>query len=265
MKSNLFYIVLFLIVFGLKFPSKSFGQVLFDDFKGPVLDSSRWIIANQKWGEVKEVATHGGVVPENVFIKDGNLVIRALGENYKGPVKGHGQNTRIGGVIYTKEKFASGSYEVRAKICPKPGALSAFWTFYYENDNYNHEIDFEFPGRNQHPFKANDSDLKWGLLSNWRGVNDSLRRTKDLYIGNQTDGRFHLYRFDWYAGTNTEKPKVEWYYDNKLIHRSYEQIPSHASAFWVGIWFPGWISKADFDTDYMYIDWVKITPFPNKN
>lgn len=109
--------------------------------------------------------------------------------------------------------------------------------------------------------KPDDSDLKWGLLSNCRGVSDDLHRTADIYIGDQTDGQFYYYRFDWYAGTETEKPKIEWYYDDKLIHRSYEKIPSHAAEFSVGIWFPWWIPKADFNTDYMYIDWVKITPF----
>lgn len=135
------------------------AQVFFDDFDTPQLDSLRWSVANQKWGESPGAATHGGVIPQNVFIKDGNLVIRALGEQYKGAEKGHGLNTRIGGAIYIKEKYASGSFEVRAKICPHPGALSAFWTFYYENDDYNHEIDFEFPGRNQAPFKSGESDI----------------------------------------------------------------------------------------------------------
>lgn len=238
-----------------------FAQVFFDDFNESKINTDNWKILDTKWGENTSRVTHGGVVPENIYIHNGNLVIRALGNYYKGDINGHGQNTKVGGAIATKEKFASGSYEVRAKICPQPGALSAFWTYYYENEDYNHEIDFEFPGRNQHPNKPENSDLTWGLFSNWRGVRDELHRTADKYLGNQIDGEFHLYRFDWYAGSTTEEPKIEWYYDNKLIHRSYEQIPDHSSEFLVGIWFPQWISEADFDIDYMYIDWIKITPF----
>lgn len=260
--SKPFYAILSAVFFGMQLSFPLSAQVFFDDFKESELDTDKWKILNVKWGENATKGTHGGVVPENIYLQDGNLVVRALGDYYKGDVKGHGQNTKVGGVIATREKFASGSYEVRAKICPRPGALSAFWTYYYENEEFNHEIDFEFPGRNQYPNKPEDSDLKWGLLSNWRGVPDHLRRTADVYIGDQTDGEFHLYRFDWYAGSETEKPRVEWYYDNKLVHLSYEQIPDHAAEFSVGIWFPWWISKADFDTDYMYIDWVKITPFP---
>ena len=263
MKITTFIVYLSLLSTGI--PTSSSAQVFFDDFTGKKLRTALWNVADRKWGENIKLGTHGGVVPDNVFLEDGHLVIRALGDLYTGKVKGHGQNTKIGGVIHTKEKFASGSYEVRAKICPKPGALSAFWTYYYENDNFNHEIDFEFPGHNQPPFTPADSDHEWGLMSNWRGVSDSLHLTADKYFGNHTDGNYHLYRFEWHTGSSTEKPRIQWYFDNKLMHESFTHIPTHASSFWLGIWFPGWIKKADFDTDYMYIDWVKITPFKEMN
>ncbi|WP_034234290.1 glycoside hydrolase family 16 protein [Arenibacter certesii] len=237
------------------------AQVFFEDFRESEVDTDKWNILNLKWGENISKESHGGVVPENVYIQNGNLVIRALGDYYQGDIKGHGQNTKIGGALSTKKKFTSGSYEVRAKICSQLGALSAFWTYYYENEEYNHEIDFEFPGHNQHPFKPEDSDLDWGLLSNWRGVADDHQNTADIYIGDQTDGEFHLYRFDWYSGSETEQPRIEWYYDDKLIHQSFEHIPEHAAEFSIGIWFPWWIGKSNFDIDYMYIDWVKIIPF----
>lgn len=237
------------------------AQVFFDDFNQHALDTTRWHIADTKWGESSQTATQGGVIPENVTVKNGLLAIRALGARYTGPVRGHGFDARIGGAISTRERFASGSYEIRAKICPQPGALSAFWTYYYAHDTINHEIDFEFPGRNQPPNKPSDSDLRWGLVSNWRGVADSLRQTTDTPFGHQTDGKFHLYRFDWHSGAHGEVPCVEWYYDNKLIHRSTVHVPDMPAAFWLGIWFPTWIAPANFETDYMYIDWVRITPF----
>ncbi|MFD1629172.1 glycoside hydrolase family 16 protein [Pseudopedobacter beijingensis] len=243
------------------FPVRVFSQVLFDDFKSTTIDTAVWKLANEKWGP----GLHGGVVPSNVFISDGKLVIRAHGNDYKGHIQGHGQPTRVGGAIFTKEAFASGSFEIRAKICPQPGALSAFWTFYYKNDSYNHEIDFEFPGHNQLPNTPDSSRLDWGLLTNWRGIGKGQYITVDKYFGNQTDGNYHLYRFDWHTGGNNEKPRIEWYYDNKLIHSSFENIPNHASNYWIGVWFPIWIKPADFDTDYLYVDWVKITPFHEPN
>jgi len=103
------------------------------------------------------------------------------------------------------------------------------------------------------------------LLTSWRGIGKEQYVTADKYFGNQADGAYHLYRFEWHAGGNKEQPRVEWYYDNKLIHASFEHIPNHAGNYWIGIWFPSWIKKADFDTDYLYVDWVKITPFHEPN
>jgi len=253
------YILISYIIFCFSLPTK--GQSFFEDFKGKKLNPLRWEKANSKWGENKEKGTHGGVIPENVYVEHGNLVIRAHGNLYAGNVNGHGQNTKVGGAVFTKKRFASGSYELKAKICPQNGALSAFWTYYYLNDTTNHEIDFEFPGRNQKPNTPENSNINWGLMTNWTGVSDSLHRNVDAYFGNQADGNFHLYRFEWHTGTNTEKPRVEWYYDNKLMHTSYEMVPNLASKFWIGIWFPFWIGQANFATDYMYVDWIKITEF----
>lgn len=240
------------------------SQSFFDDFNGKTLNRKYWKKANAKWGENLSKGTHGGVIPENVFVQDGNLVVRAHGNYYMGPIWGHGEKNRVGGAVYSKRKFASGSYEVRAKICPQPGALSAFWTYYYTNDTVNHEIDFEFPGRNQAPNGPSDSDLSWGLMTNWRGVSTERHRNADRYFGDQTDGQYHLYRFEWHTGGDSSKPRIEWYFDNKLMHVTEEMVPDNASAFWVGIWFPHWIGRPDFDTDYMYVDWVRITEFNEK-
>jgi len=244
----------------LLFTLRVFSQDFFDDFNGSKLNDSKWTKANSKWG-VTAKGTNGGVIPENVFVKNGNLVIRAHGNFYKGTVSGHDQNIKVGGAVFTKKSFASGSYEVKAKICPQLGALSAFWTYYYENDSCNHEVDFEFPGRNQAPNTSETSDLNWGLMTNWQGVSDSMHRNVDMYFGNQTDGNYHLYRFEWHTGSDTQKARVEWYYDNKLLHTAYEVVPNRSSKFWLGVWFPTWIGKADFEVDYMYIDWIKIKEF----
>lgn len=237
------------------------AQSFFDDFTEKKLDGSSWKKVNKKWGENVLKGTHGGVIPENVFIKDGNLVIRAHGDGYTGNIWGHGQQTKVGGAVFSRKKFASGRYEIRAKICPQVGALSAFWTYHYESDTCNHEIDFEFPGHNQPPNRPETSDITWGLMTNWRGVSDAMHRNADVYFGNQQDGQYHLYRFEWHTGGEGIKPSVSWYYDDRLMHTSYEMIPTIASELWLGVWFPNWIGQANFAVDYMYIDWVKITEY----
>ena len=188
-------------------------------------------------------------------------MIRANGDRYEGKLKGHGQKHRVGGALLSKKRYASGRYEIRAKICPQKGVLSAFWTYYHLHDSVNHEIDFEFPGKIGHPGTQSNSPLDWGILTNWRGTSPKEHRSVNKYFGDQTDGNYHLYRFDWHTGSATERPRVEWYYDNKLIHTSYEAVPTRAARLWLGLWFPCWIGPADFESDFMYIDWVKISSF----
>jgi beta-glucanase (GH16 family) len=243
------------------------AQEFFDDFTGAVLDTTKWEAPDKVWGNVAGKRTNGGIVPQNVQVRDGNLVIEAHGNRYKGPVAGHGMKQRTGGAAATLRHFASGRYEVRAKICLQPGALSAFWTFYYENDDYNHEIDFEMPGNNQAPHGPANSSLNHGLMTSWRGVNPGQYHTTDTLFKNQADGNYHLYRFEWHTGGNGQAPRVEWYYDDVLLRTNTNPalVPSHEGYFKVGIWFPWWIGEPDFAVDYMYVDWVRITPFHEPN
>ena len=137
------------------------------------------------------------------------------------------------------------------------------WTFEYEEDDSadtlkitNHEIDIEFPGRD-----ANDDfSLSHVLCTTW--VTEEDYKTKSVPCGNQTDGHFHTYRFDWHTGSGTEKPRVDYYFDDELIHTAYEYIPTNESRFWLGLWFPkNWAGTPDFETTEFVIDYVKITPF----
>lgn len=244
---------IFLMAFFLN-TSYAMGQLFFDDFNGKMA-RKKWRIADRKWGERHAVISHGGVVPQNVLVRNGNLVLAANGDTYAGNVKGHGQNRRVGAALFTRKKFGAARYEIKAKICPQPGVLSAFWTFFYEGESANHEIDFEIPGRSP----DNERDMRWGTLSNWTGLSEKEHQSVNKFFGDQIDGEYHVYRIDWYTGIPGETPRVEWYFDNRLLHTSYQAIPSKPSRLWIGLWFPWWLGNADFNTDYMYIDWVKIS------
>lgn len=233
----------------------SFSQELFDNFSGDKLDRSVWKAANRKWGEHEAGTSHGGVVPANASLSDGKLVISGNGDLYTGNVRGHGQNQRVGGAIYTRKRFGPGRYEVCARIVQKLGALSAFWTFYYKNRDMNHEIDIEIPARDS----LGNYNLNWGNFTNWRGIASADNTSTKKHLGNITDGNYHVFRFDWFSGTNGQPSKVDWYVDDKLLYTSYQSIPDKPSHFWLGVWFPWWIGSADFKTEHMLIDWVKIS------
>jgi hypothetical protein len=112
------------------------------------IDPSRWYVPRKKWGN-----GNAGVSPENVAIRrdvvNGReqpvLVCTAHGDLYDGEVNGYeGRRTRVGGVIVSREFFASGRFEVVMKIGstsraeggpedptrPK-GAIPAVWTYAY--------------------------------------------------------------------------------------------------------------------------------------
>ena len=170
-------------------------------------------------------------------MRDGELVLTGLGNDYAGDLRGIARDgsrredgKRCGGAIATDAYFASGSYEIRARIAPELGCCSAMWTFEYEEDDSgdtltvtNHEIDIEFPGRD-----ADDAfSLSHALCTTWVTEEDYL--TRSVPCGDQADGAYHTYRFDWHTGSDTETPRVEYYFDDVLTYTSYDHIPTNES------------------------------------
>ena len=254
------------------------SDVFYDDFSGNSLDPDKWLVAYKNWGgKVTEngvkVDYNGGVIPQNVSVKNGNLILTGNGNLYNGDLKGinkdgseRSDGKRAGAAIATKEYFASGSYEVRAKISPEFGACSAIWTFEYEEDwdtgkITNHEIDIEMPGRPESAIK--NQNFQYALCNTWIGENDGEYKTGYTDIGvNQADGNFHKYRFDWHTGDENEEARVDFYFDDVLTYTSKEYIPTNEGRLWLGLWFPNaWAGVPNFETSAFEIDYVKITPF----
>ncbi|MBQ7264895.1 MAG: family 16 glycosylhydrolase [Firmicutes bacterium] len=281
MKNIIKILLLFIIILPV---TATFAQdeteIFYDDFSGLSLDYSKWLTAEKNWGGTvvengKSVDYNGGVIAENVHLQDGKLILTGCGNLYEGAKRGINRNgqyrddgKRCGAAIATKEYFASGSYEIYAKISPEFGCCSAMWTFEYEEDYTgdelkvtNHEIDIEFPGRDEN----NEPSLSHCLCTTWVGEGEDEHKTGYPYCGDQADGKFHTYRFDWHTGDEGEEPRVEYYFDNALVYTSYEYIPTNAGRLWLGLWFPRyWAGTPDFDKTYFEIDYVKITPFREK-
>ena len=270
-------------------------EVLFDDFSGP-LDPERWLIVDKAWG-----GDNGGLVPENVELADGKLLLRANGDDYTGDVVGHGdRTTRVGAGIATRDYYASGRYEVRARIPQVLGAASAFWTFHYieygPNDEgfweepskiRNSEIDWEFPTALQTGSDNDPISYDYARVNSWGGKlgGEGAHHPGRVEIIN--DGEYHTYTIDWHAGGDGELPRVIWLIDGEEVYRhegnefGQDNIPYRASRFWLGIWFPaagfkeridgetisrvGWAGDPDFDQATLEIDWVRVTPFNEAN
>ena len=75
-------------------------------------------------------------VRENVSVSSGTLKLEGHGNLYTGDVQGCNKNLpggiRTGAAIATRDYYASGCYEVVAKVAPVFGACSAIWTLEYE-------------------------------------------------------------------------------------------------------------------------------------
>ena len=211
----------------------------FDDFSTGI-SSSKWAIGNQVWG-----VGNSGVTPSNVKLtKDNVVVLQGNGDLYTGSL-----GKRSGSCLITREAFGPGRYEVRMKAFPRFGATTAMWTFYYANAGaINAEIDIEL--------NVNDN-MRQAWFTNW--LSETNYRSKSMLTTTlHNDGEWHTYRFDWY----TSPAKIEWYIDNVLQHTETTRVTEYAGQFWVGNWFPnGWAGNPNFETDYMFVDWVKITPF----
>ena len=259
--------------------------VFYDKFELP-LDLNVWEIHNRVWGQpTNPTYQHGGVITENCYTENGYAVMRSLGDYYTGPLTGrNGKRTRIGGAMYTKQTFASGRYEVKMKALQRPnmGVLSAPWTFRSEtitsaDDPFaynkalsqganssggtviiNSEIDIELKGVN----------LANPIMKHWLTVERSAGGDTQLPV-NLNDGEFHVYRWDWHTGGHGEQARVEYYVDDILYRTITQYVPYMSANMTIGNWFAWWASldldgsyKAPlFDTDYVYVDWLKITPF----
>lgn len=242
------------------------GEVFFDDFEDGI-NSEYWLIARNQWGG--EASENNGVLPENVMAENGIVRIAVLGDLYEGDKRGMMRDAnnelqraqsvkRSGGAIVTKRQFASGSYEVKAKVFDAPGVSNAFWTFFYDGGR-NHEIDWETPGEGPDGLATNQI-----MANTWIdeiSPNTKVIDTKQVLSSDAgiSDGNWHIYRFDWH--TEKANPRVEFYLDGIHVHTATEKIPTAAGRFWLGAFTKGWAGEPDFVQGEMEIDWVRIAPF----
>ncbi len=243
--------------------SFDYDHIFFDGFDNGV-NKSNWYIGNGAWG-----SGNGGVVPENVlYSESGELILRGNGMHYSSNlIKGvgtlkDGKNT--GAALISKSTFGPGRYETRMKPLPRQGACSAFWT--YNNytiegqENHNHEIDIELPGGKE------NGVISFKNILNTNYVTESYYESQDNKVVidekeiSLNDGNYHIFGFDWY----TNPSKIVYYVDGIITSISDSFVPNTSTRLWIGNWFPNntsFVGGSNFETDYMYIDYVKYLPF----
>ena len=126
-------------------PVSAQTSTFIDDFSDLSTLTSNYYALEKAWG-----GANGGVVAGNVFIRDGELIIRGNGDNYTGNIQGVDRDgipkihtntsdpqygmpwkNRVGGCLVYNRRTGFGSYEIDALIPNNLGCAYAMWTFFY--------------------------------------------------------------------------------------------------------------------------------------
>jgi beta-glucanase (GH16 family) len=203
-----------------------------EDWSGGKIDPGRWYLPRKKWGN----GNHG-VTAENVVLsrdtvaghKLSVLVCEAHGDQYDGPVVGHGGvKARVGGMIVSKAFFASGRFEVVMKIgsaaqhpggpadpCRPKGMVPAIWTYAYrfvsvprgrmqefvpETPLYNPLMKRFDTGANEYwseldfPEFGRAGNFDVGL---YNAFVQNRHEPKEYDVSTAIDGRYHTFTTEW--------------------------------------------------------------------
>lgn len=230
--------------------------VLSEDWSSGRIERERWYPLRKKWGQ----GNHG-VVPENVRVEPDEaagpgrkvLVCEAHGDAYDGPVTGeNGQSTRVGGVLVSKEFFASGRFEVTMKIgriepsadeAAEPamprGAVPAIWLFGYRY--------VQVPAERMHEFVPSEPLYNPHMPAYGTGANEYWSEIDFPELGKQGDFAHGLYntfcqnRYDWQtlaipdvADGRYHTYVTEWRTDLRpLAEVTDADVVEHAGFWWV--------------------------------
>lgn len=263
---------------------KSKRKVLFyDDFSDIVLDPTKWYIETYTEADMNHEKRYT-YMPTNVSVEDGNLLLTARRECYKG-------GTYTSASINTGKKFSFcyGRLEMRAKLPYGEGLWPALWMMgeeYFDHRDQDAwprcgEIDvMQFIGvggeadrntRDGRDIRGLDvythnrignnrttCNLHWGVD---RQHHESSGADYCLSKGIFADD-FHIFAIEW-----TEE-KIEWYVDDDLIHTVDICQPSMLDTFHKPHWIilslnlvEDWEPRVKDVTPFpqtMYVDYIRV-------
>ena len=213
-------------------PPATARLALSEDWSAGTIDPARWYTPRAKWG-----AGNHGVVPENVRVERDRVngreqhvvVCHANGDRYDGPAVGfEGKRHRVGGVLVSKDFFASGRFEVVMKVgsadarpgCPvdprRPkGSVPAIWTYAYRfvtvpkprMREFVPEVPLYNPHMPRYGIGANEywSELDFPEFGKAGEFDRAMYNTfcqnqhepKFFDVSPAVDGRYHTYTTEW--------------------------------------------------------------------
>ncbi len=196
--------------------------VFFDEFETQgSLDEQKWhhqVIApnNGSWfnGELQ----HYTARPENSFVSDGTLKIKALKEqySYNGSTKSY-TSARLN----SKFAFTFGRVEVRAKLPAKAGTWPAIWTLGANCNETGSYFDGQYgsgqwPGCGEIDIMEQTGWDKNTVISHFHWGDKNTGEYKNTGGTRQVanaSGEFHVYSMEWTAGS------IKTFVDGQLIYQ----------------------------------------------
>ena len=176
-----------------------------EQFNGTSLNRNDWNVEEHKSGWVNSELQEYVDSPENIYVKDGNLVLK--------PVKTVGADGKVSytsGRINTQNKhdFKYGLFEARIKFPKGQGFLPAFWMMPTDENLYGQwpkcgEIDIV-------EVLGNKTDTSYGTI-HYGNPHSESQGKYTLKKGNFSD-EYHIFSAEWEPG------KINWYVDGVLVH-----------------------------------------------
>jgi hypothetical protein len=248
-------------------------QIFFDDFSDGV--SKKYYTSSgpgRGWG-VAEGERPNYMNPANIsWTTDEEIVAEAGGTGgivsmqVNGDLYPEEGRRREGTCLITKKAFGPGLYEIRFKTVPRLGAVTAFWTYWNGGgstlqDNAYSEIDIEMPMKADY--------RQWSATVYKKYISAGMMEQGTATIKTEdgsglNDGSWHTFAFEWRTDTENGDNAVQYYVDGVPSVRIEGYTPEYTATFWMGAWFPDnptWIGSPEFETAFMYIDYVRITPY----
>jgi beta-glucanase (GH16 family) len=263
------FLFMLLLTFGCSSAGKGYQIVWADEFNGDEINPASW--EHQVFPGVdsgNNELQYYTARPENSFIRDGKLVIRAMEEDYK-------NHNYTSARLHTKGRcdFLYGRIEGRIKIPSTKGIWPAFWMMpsksVFGGWPHSGEIDIME--------SVNTADEVYGSL-HFAGPDGNHAHegggisAKEAGIDGLFSDDFHIYSIEW------EPNEIRWYVDGQL-YSSKTNWQSHVGPFpapynqefhiilnvAVGGSWPGSPDETTVMPQEMIVDWIRVYQMDNNS
>lgn len=227
-----------------------------DEFDKPEIDTTKWTHeVNGNGGGNNELQYYVDS-PNNSFVKDGFLVMKAKEQNYKGKFYTSSRlNTK------NKADWTYGRFDIRAKLPIQQGLWPAIWMlptdYVYGTWPKSGEIDImEIIGQNP---STTFGTLHYGdAWPNNKHTGEEYKLKEGTF-----EDEFHVFSVEW------EKDEIRWYIDDKLFSTKtpkdldpkpwpFDQKFHMILNVAVGGNWPGPPDENTTFPKYMYVDYVRV-------